>query len=345
MDTLTRPRRLTPGACIGVFTPSSPLHTGPFEEKFRHGLAVLERAGFRVKLGRVTAEGRSQGYRSAPPKDRAEEFLELFADPDVHALISTVGGYNSSSLIEHLDYDLIRRNPKVMCGYSDVTSLHCALLTRARLSTFYGPAVFPSFGEWPEPPAETLESFLDAVARPWNGPRQVPRPQRWSRHVRNATDGAWKREPRLWHAGEGWTVVRPGEVTAPLFAMNLNTLLTHAGTDTFPDFGGSILHLEDMEAPLGRTERSLVHLARLGVFERVRAVLWGRVETPDAAADDARYRALLAEFLPSHIPLVSEVDICHTAPILTIGQGTLVRLQAEEGSRASLTILEPMVQG
>ncbi|MCA3086165.1 MAG: LD-carboxypeptidase [Rhodocyclaceae bacterium] len=212
MKKLTLPPRLRPGACIGVFTPSSPLYVGPFEEKFRHGVAMLERAGFRVKLGSLTSSGRSEGYRSGTARDRADEILELFADREVHGLISTVGGYNTSSLVDLLDFPLIQSNPKVVCGYSDVTSLHCALMTRAGLSTFYGPAVFPSFGEWPVPPQETLESFLDAVARPWMGPRCMGRPQRWSRHFRDATNGAWKREPRMWSEGEGWTVVRPGQV-------------------------------------------------------------------------------------------------------------------------------------
>jgi len=141
---------------------------------------MLKKAGFAVKLGEVTKSGATQGYRSASPRDRAKEIMDLFVDPSVHALMSTVGGYNTSSVVDLLDYNVIRAHPKVVCGYSDVTSLHCALLTRAGLSSFYGPAVFPSFGEWPETPQETLESFLDAVLRPWNGPREIALPARWS---------------------------------------------------------------------------------------------------------------------------------------------------------------------
>jgi muramoyltetrapeptide carboxypeptidase LdcA involved in peptidoglycan recycling len=306
---------------------------------------MLERAGFRVKLGSLTSSGRSEGYRSGTARDRADEILELFADREVHGLMSTVGGYNTSSLVDLLDYPLIQSNPKVVCGYSDVTSLHCALMTRAGLSTFYGPAVFPSFGEWPVPPQETLESFLDAVARPWKGPRCIGRPQRWSRHFRDATNGAWKKEPRMWTEGEGWTVVRPGQVTAPVFAVNLDTLLTHAGTETFPDFTGAILLLEMMDAPLGTTERCLVHLARLGVFDKIKALLWGRIENPDSNATDERYQTLLRECVPGHVPLVTQVDVSHTVPMLTLGQGTLVSLDAPEGGTATLTILEPMVEG
>lgn len=342
MRKLIRPPRLRENQCIGIFTPSSPLHTGPFEEKFLHGISVLKNAGFAVKLGSVTSSGRSEGYRSASPRERANEILELFADPEVHALVSTVGGYNTSSVIDHLDYTLIARHPKIVCGFSDVTSLHCALMTQAGLSTFYGPAVFPSFGEWPTCPEETMQSFLDAVSRPWTGVRVLEKPRRWSRHFRNATDGSWKTQPRQWNSSDGWKVVRPGIIEAPLVALNLNTLLTHAGTCTFPDLSGCILLLEDMDAPLGRTERSLVHLARLGVFEKVKAVLWGRIENPDAASTEESYVRLLSEFVPAPIVLVTEIDLSHTVPILTIGQGVNCRLEAPEGGQATLTLLEPM---
>lgn len=342
MKSLIRPRRLRPGECIGIFTPSSPFHTGAYEEKFRHGISVLKQAGFSIKLGPVTASGRSQGYRSASPKERAEEILELFADSEVRALISTVGGYNTSSIIDHLDFELIAAHPKIVCGYSDVTSLHCSLMTEAGLATFYGPAVFPSFGEWPTCPAETMESFLDAVSRPWSGPREMKKPKRWSRHFRSATDGSWRIQPRQWNAPDGWKVIRHGLIEAPVVALNLNTLLTHAGTTTFPDLSGCILILEDMDAPLGRTERSLVHLSRLGVFEKIVALLWGRVENPDEAADTGSYMNLLQEFVPNPLPIITDVDIAHTVPILTIGQGTKCRLDAPDGGTATLTVLEPM---
>lgn len=270
--------------------------------------------------------------------------MELFLDHSVDALISTVGGYNTSSLLEFLDFEAIAQNPKVVCGYSDVTSLHCALLTQAKLSTFYGPSVFASCGEWPEPPHETTDAFLAAVSKPWTGPRVLERPQRWSRHFRNALTGEWKTVPRAWEQGEGWKVVRTGTRTveeAPLFAFNLNTLLSHAGTSTFPSFRNSILLLEEMDAPLGRTECSLVHLARLGAFEGLRALLWGRIETPDAQASDDRYVSLLKEFVPADIPLVVDVDVSHTVPMLTLAQGTLTKLDAPEKGRATLTVLEP----
>jgi muramoyltetrapeptide carboxypeptidase len=153
----------------------------------------------------------------------------------------------------------------------------------------------------------------------------------------------FKLPPRQWNSGEGWRFIRSGFVEAPIVVFNLNTLLSHAGTDTFPDVSGCLLVIEDMDAPLGRTERSLVHLARLGVFDKVTGVLWGRVENPDASATERSYENILKEFIPDHLPLVMDVDISHTVPMLTIGQGTKCRLDAPVEGHATVTILESMV--
>lgn len=157
--TTIRPPPLKPGATIGVFTPSSPSHVD-FPAKYAQGLAELRRLGFKVVEGALTKSRESQGYRSGTPRARAAELMALWLDPGVDALISTIGGMNSSSLIPYLDFAAMRAHPKIFCGDSDVTSLHCAILTLAGVRTFYGPAVIPSFGEWPETLPDSLASFL-----------------------------------------------------------------------------------------------------------------------------------------------------------------------------------------
>lgn len=144
---ILKPRALQMGDSIGVFTPSSPAYIhcpGLFE----NGVRNLEKLGFKVKLGDVTKQRKSQGYRSAPPKERADEMMTLICDPEVKGLISTIGGSNSASLIPFLDFDLIRANRKIVCGFSDVTALHAAILKFSRLKTIYGPSVMCWFGDW-----------------------------------------------------------------------------------------------------------------------------------------------------------------------------------------------------
>ncbi|MFK7959790.1 MAG: LD-carboxypeptidase [Phycisphaerales bacterium] len=347
MHDLTRPPALLPGDTIAVCTPSFPAHVR-FRDKFRHGLSELERAGFTVKEGDLTAAGADEGHRAASPEARAAEINALFADESVRGIMTTIGGEVSSSLVPSLDFDMIRANPKVFCGYSDITSLHLAFARHAGLSTFYGPAVAPAFGEWPAVPEETLGSFMDATVRHLQGERTFVRPTRWSNHFRDAMTDAWREVPRRWQDEEGWSVVRPGIAEGPAVVGSLSTMLANAGTPVWPELDGAILFIEEMATSPGKVERTFRQLAAMGVFQQIVGLVWGRIESwvgGDAAMTPID---LLLESIRGALggeppfPIVTESDIAHTVPMLTLAQGTPVRLDAS-GARAELTVLAPMV--
>jgi len=249
-----------------------------FREKYQHGLNTLRSLGFTVIEGSLTARATSEGYRAGPPRERAAELQALFEDDRVDAIVATIGGHNSSSLLPYLNFDAIRANPKIFCGYSDVTSLHLALLARAGLRTFYGPAVMPSFGAWSTALPETLASFLDATQRHVAGSRALVAPPRWSRHFRDIPFGAWKTQPRHMEDNPGWRVLRSGRVKGPTLVANLNTLLTLAGTSDFPEVDGRVLFLEEMNATHAQLERNLRHLEALSVLDRAVGLVLSKPE-------------------------------------------------------------------
>ena len=324
---LISPFALKPGDTIGVFTPSSPAYLAN-PGLFENGIRNLERLGFRVHLGRVTEARSSQGYRSAGPEERAQELMELIEAPEVRGLISTIGGMNSNSLIPYLDFDKIRASRKVICGFSDVTSLHLAILKHARLRTFYGPSLMCWLGEWPHGISESTEWLLDAVMRHTNGVRTVTPPSRWSNHRRNWANDDWKVVPREWQPQPGWRVLRVGDITAPLVAFNLSTLVASAGTPEWPDLVGRILLIEEMACPMSRFERSLRQLERIGVFDQIEALLVGKPEDPNAEGAPFDRDELLKEILGdrlSKLPVMTEVDCGHTVPMITLPQEVRVR--------------------
>lgn len=341
---LLRPAALRPGDTIGVCTPSFPAHV-VFREKYLHGVRQLEALGFRVVEGSLTRRATAQGYRSGSPQERAAELQELFADDAVSCIVTTIGGNNSSSLIPYLDFEQIRARPKIFCGYSDITSLHLALLAHAGLSTFYGPAVMPSFGEWPQLPAETRDSFLAATSITVAGERELVAPARYSRHLRNAKTDEWKTVPRVWLENPGPRTVHPGIVEAPCLVANLSTLVSAAGTDYFPDLAGRILVIEEMDAPLSTEERSLRHLERLGVFGQIAGLVIGKPEFYSNRGAPFEYADLVREIVPERcgVPVVMEADVGHTVPISTLAQETRLRVSADPDGVARLFVLEPMV--
>lgn len=337
------PPRLPPGGTIGIITPSTPANV-LFREKYLHGVRVLRSLGVRVVEGTLTHSCRTQGYRAASPQERAAEFMELIVDPDVACIISCIGGWNSSSMIPYLDFDDIRRHPKIFCGYSDVTSLHLSILARAGVSTFYGPAVMPTFGEWPTIHPYSVQSFLDAVQRHTSGSRRLLPPDYWSNHFRDAKGEEWKTVPREYQQNVGWRALRPGTVTAPIIVANLNTLCTAAGTDYFPDLTGKILIIEDAAAPLAEEERALRQLELMGVFGQIAGLIVGKPEFYNQQAAPFGLDELLLEIIGQReYPVVTEFDCSHTVPMLTLAQMAILMVKSGEGYDVQITLEQPMI--
>lgn len=335
-----KPFALRPGDTIGVLTPSSPSYTAN-EELFANGVANLERLGLKVKLGSLTEKRGSQGFRSGTAEERAKEFMDLILDDQVHGMITTIGGYTSSSLIPYLDFDEIRKQRKIFCGYSDITSLHLAILKFAGLRTVYGPAVMCWFGDWKDGEPKSTHWFMEAVSKHTVGPRAVAMPEMWSNHARSWATGAWKTVTREWKKQDGWLPLAEGVAEAPIVALNFNTLLSAAGTPYFPDLRGCILILEDMEAPMGRTERSLSQLLYMGVFDELKGLIIGKPEFFKGDEAPMTYEELFLEIIgPRNYPIVGRFDCGHTLPMIAIPQMTPVRLSVTRTRGVSFEFLD-----
>jgi muramoyltetrapeptide carboxypeptidase LdcA involved in peptidoglycan recycling len=341
---LLKPPHLSAGDTIGIFTPSTPANV-IFREKYLHGLEVLRRLGFGVVEGELTGRCSTEGYRSGSPRQRAREFMTLILDPEVKGLMATMGGSNSASMIPHLDFDAIRAHPKVICGYSDVTSLHLAILALAGVRTFYGPAVVPSFSEWPDVLEETRDSFLQAVWKHRSGRRELTPPKRWSNHFRDAKTDAWKTEARRFEDNPGWRSLRRGLARAPVVVANLETLVAAAGTPYFPALEGNILLIEELRVRYSFEERALRQLERIGVFDTITGLIVGNPEFLDPEGAPFSYEDLILEIVGADrpYPIITNFDCGHTHPMLTISEMTQVTFKAGEGFDGCVVVEEPMV--
>ena len=335
-----KPKALCKGDTIGIFTPSFPAHV-LWREKFIFGLNFLKSQGFQILEGALTRKGTHDNYRSGSPQERAHEFMELIENEKVTAIIATIGGFNSSSLIPFLNFKVIRNNPKIICGLSDITSLHCAILKCSGLITYYGPNLM-NLIDYPVPDPYTIENFFNSLMDNSKFNRKVKPPEKWSNHLLDASTDQWKFIQRNYKKNSGWKVLRQGKVTAPILCLNLNTLLSVAGTIYFPDIEDRILLLEDMDAPLDRTERSLMQLELMGVFEKISGLIFGKIEFPDE--NNSAYEKIILEVIGNRkYPIITEFDCSHTMPMLTIAQETIVTLNAIKDYSVDFWIEETMV--
>lgn len=342
MNTI-KPRALKVGDTIGVCTPSHPSYSAN-EEMFSLAITNIEKQGFKVRLGSLTKERKSQGYRSGTAKDRAKEFMDLIEDDQVDAILTTIGGNNSASLIPYLDFEKIRDKRKILCGYSDITSLHLAILHYSGLRTLYGTAAMVWFGEYPNGETHTIEAFKKAAMNTESSPREIVPFEKWSNHFREWDNGDWKNVAREWKTNKGWYTLSKGASESQIIAANLATLMTSAGTPYFPNLEDKILMIESMSAPWAFEERYLTQLKLMGVFEKISGLIVGKPEHPNDQGSGISHNDLIKEVIGERdYPIVTEFDCSHTIPMNTIAQDSLVRLVASGGYDVKLTFMENFV--
>ena len=315
---------LRPGDTIGIVSPSW-FGGEAFIPRARRGVATLERLGFRVRVGEHAFN--SMGHVSDTAVNRAADIHAMFADPDVRAILATIGGHHSCHLLPLLDWDLIRANPKVFMGYSDITVLNLAIHTMTGLVTFNGPSLLTDWAEYPEMPAFSREQALRAITVPGPMGDLTPSPW-WTDEFLDWETGADTTRPRRRTPSDGWTWLRDGSARGPLLGGCLESLQHLRGTRYWPDFSGAILFLETSELrPTPEdVDGMLMDYENMGVLGRIAGLVFAR---PYGYADGDRRRlheVLVERTAPFGFPVLADTDTGHLTPLQTlpIGVDTLL---------------------
>ena len=311
----TTPSRLRRGDTIGLISPSGP--TSPAgattPEHVAATRARLAEAGFETRLAPHALDVR--GYLGGGDEARAEDLQDMFADGGVQGILCIRGGYGSMRLLDALDYDLIRRHPKVFIGYSDVTALHLALARRAGLVTFHGPMATALAKD----EGDDLRALLRAVTCPEPLGRII-----------NPPDGPVVE-----------TLV-PGIAEGMLLGGNLAVLTALLGTPYLPSFAGTVLFIEDIVDHAYRLDRKLVHLRLANVLRDVAGIVVGECRLRAEPKEPAlTIREILEDLVvPTGRPAIFGLACGHGAHHLTLPLGVRARLDA---TRGILSLEEPAV--
>ncbi len=308
-----RPPRLNKGDLLGLVSPASPIAD---PSRIDRGVRYLEGLGYRVLLGKsVTAV---HGYLAGTDEQRAADLHAFFARKDVRAILCVRGGYGTPRLLSLLDYRLVRRNPKIFVGYSDITALQLALWKRAGLVTFHGPMVGVDM-------ADTMDAFTEEIF--WN----LLTSDRKQGKIKLPDDTA--------------ITVFPGRGTGRLLGGNLALIVSLLGTPYQPSFSGSVLFLEDIGEEPYRIDRMLVQLRNTRILGRSAAILAGQFT--DCVPEDKSKPSLTVDQLLSEAasstrrPLLAHLPFGHENPKMTIPLG--IRARVDAGAR-QIELLEPAVR-
>jgi muramoyltetrapeptide carboxypeptidase len=287
---MPHPNPLQRGDTIGLISPSSPLLPGAIN----NGIKYLEAKGFKIKVGQHARD--SKGFFAGTDEDRANDIMDFFKDLDIKAIIATRGGHGSHRLLPLLDYEVIKKYPKILVGFSDTTALQLALIKKIGLPSFSGFTLTVQ-------PTELLDQTLLSCLMG---------------------------EPYV--IGEGETVIA-GTAKGPLLGGNLMLMTSLLGTPYQPDFKNSILFFEDVDIELHNIDLMLSQLNLAGVFEQVKGIIFGQFENclPRNTSDGTIEDVITEWSSRFKVPCVKNFPYGHGAKKSVLPLGRPAFLDADAG--------------
>ncbi|MFH0869170.1 MAG: S66 peptidase family protein [archaeon] len=287
----------------------------------------LKDIGLKVTFGRHIEE--NDEFNSSKIESRVSDMHEAFADKNVAAILTVIGGFNSNQILKYLDYNLIRKNPKILCGFSDITALQNAIYAKTGLVSYYGPH-FSSFGML-KGFDYTTGYFKKCLMQGTS--YEIKPADKWS-------DDAWYKDQnkRKFYKNTGYVVINPGEAKGTIIGGNLCTLNLLQGTEFMPSLKNSILFLEDdEESKPHHFDRDLQSLIHLPDFKYVRGLVIGRFQKASEITNELLTKIIKTKKELGDIPVIANADFGHTTPMFTFPVGGEADIYAGKQSKIVIT--------
>jgi len=307
------PPKLKENDKICVIAPSRSM--GIISEEVKNiAVANFKNIGIEVVFGKNVYE--KDEYNSSSVTSRLEDLHEAFKDKTIKGILTVIGGYNSNQLINKIDYKLIKGNPKILCGFSDITALSNAVYAKTGLVTYYGPH-FSSFGM-----KKGLEYTIDYFQKCFlsGQPYKLEPSKYWS-------DDVWHedQENRNFFQNDGYYIINPGKAEGTLIGGNLCTFNLLQGTPYLPEFDNTIIMMEDDnlvgDASLVEFDRNLQSVIECNDFYKVKGILIGRFEVESKISKVQIEKIIKSKKELDAIPVIANIDFGHTTPIVTLPIG------------------------
>lgn len=318
---IIKPRKLKPGDVVGIISPSTPVTS---KKNLARGMKILESLGFKPKLAPRALEVHAN-YQAGTREQRLMDLHSMFADDEVKGIFCTSGGYASIQLLQDIDWDIIRKNPKVFVGYSDITTLLNPMYEKSGLITFHGP-------------------MIEGLMNETKGAKYT---------LKNLKETVMKGEAKKLDTFTEWKTLKPGKAEGHLVGGNLNILTALLGTPYEPKWDGKILFWEEVSETIEGLDNYLWRLRISKVFKKIEGMVIGKVTDVQSVEDDDNDKWATLEKPPIiedvilrategfNFPIIYGVDFGHDVPSLTLPVGAKVNLNCPATGRiGSISILE-----
>jgi len=278
--------------------------------------------GLKLSFGKHIEE--SDDFVSSSIESRIEDFHEAFTNKNVKAILTVIGGFNCNQLLRYLDWDLIKNNPKIFCGYSDITAFNNAIFAKTGLVSYSGPH-YSTFGQelYFDYTLDYFKKCLLTVE-----PFEIKPSDNWS-------DDAWykNQKDRNLIKNNGFLVINEGKASGTILGANLCTFNLLQGTEYFPEFPkNTVLFIEDDEMSNAVTfDRDLQSMIHQPGFENIKGIVIGRFQKVSQVADNLLIQIIKTKKELDNLPVIANVDFGHTDPKITFPIGGEVNLEVENG--------------
>lgn len=298
---IIKPPALHRGDVIGIIAPASPVTS---DEKIEKGVIYLEQLGYKVKLGKHVRA--THGYLAGTDSNRAHDINDMFKDKQVKAIFSLRGGYGTPRLLPLINYKLIKQNPKIFVGYSDITALQLAIFKKTNLVTFSGPMVSVEMWNKIDPATEGIFWTMLLSTKKFGV-------------LHNATFTQT-------------TPLRRGRETGILLGGNLTLIASILGSQYIPSFKDSILFLEEVDEQNYRFDRLLNQLALSKILGQAKGIVIGQltdIVQKDPTQPFLTVEEILAEYFGKmKKPILTNFPYGHIPKKFTLPFGISVRVDA-----------------
>ncbi|MCU4117388.1 LD-carboxypeptidase [Mycoplasma zalophi] len=318
---------LKPGDEIRVVAPARSLKLIG-EVNTNLAIKKLESMGFKVTFGKNVYE--VENRLSGSIKQKVDDLHDAFLDKNVKAILTVIGGFNSNQLLPYINWEIIKNNPKIFCGFSDITSLHLGILKHANFPVFYGPH-FSSFAMLKN--SEYVEKQFRNMFLNEDKEVQLEASELWS-------DDLWfiDQENRKLEKNSGWWNIQDGEAKGKILGGNLSTLLLINPTSNFPDVKeDTILAIEIVSLyDYDNFERMLVSLIQSPWFKHVKGLMIGRFCLGSNISKEDLITMLTTKSELKNMPIVANLDFGHSMPLSVIPLGLEAELKINNKSEIKI---------
>jgi muramoyltetrapeptide carboxypeptidase len=314
MAMIVKPRKLEKGSRIAFIAPAGP----PDPERLKKGKRFFEKAGYKVKV--YPQARRKIGYLAGDDRSRAEALVNTFADDTIDAVMCARGGYGTLRLLPFIDFDTIRKNPKIFIGYSDITVLLLSIYKKCNLVTFHGPMAAIEFGKTIKP--YTGEIFHDMLA------------------------GKLNRDSIKIPSNYKISVISGGIANGRIIGGNLCLMTKLIGTGLLPSFKNRLVFFEDTEEEPYRTDGYLSQLFQTTDFGQASGYIIGeftRTAPKYGYMSGWKVKDVIKDYFSgARVPVIYGFPCGHGKEKITIPIGVRAELDADH---ISLKFKESGVEG